>query len=68
SNDNKMYAIGKVLVLVEDLYTQPISSLTLNIGIMSEYSHLQTWEFDKIRAKMLKMPYKKNYIIFPMLH
>lgn len=51
SNDNKMYAIGKVLVLVEDLYTQPISSLTLNIGIMSEDSRLQTWQFDKIRAK-----------------
>lgn len=68
SNDNKMYVIGKMFLPVKDLYVQPCSSTTLDISIMFEDSYLQTWQFDKIKAKMWKIPYKKNYIICPILH
>lgn len=63
-----MYIIGKMLLPVEDLYEQPCSSTTLGISIMVEDFCLQTWHFNEIKAKMWKIPYKKMYIIFPILH
>lgn len=43
SNINEIYVVGKMLLLVKDLYTQPFASTNLDTGVMCEDFCLRGW-------------------------
>ena len=70
-NDTKeTYLIGETLKIIGPLYTYPCSSSKLGINIIKEDTdaNLEYWNIDKITAKLLKLPYNDQFVVFPILH
>lgn len=74
SNNNTIYIIGYEMKVIDpiNLYTNPCESNKLNIKIVSnvkQNSHLKSWCFTDIHAKLRRIQFKDNYyIVIPIFH
>lgn len=62
------FLIGKEFLQRRDLYTRPCQSTMLGICIVSHLSGLCSWPVESIFHKCLKVSFKKEIVIFPLLH
>ena len=67
-NSNELYVIGYRLTIKKSLYTSPINSDVLNIEIVKRSNDLEMYPGNLIVAKLCKMPFRKNYVVFPLIH
>lgn len=67
--DTKLIIYGKVIVEKTNFFTYPCSSMYLNIfesnGITE---NLTSFKLENIKAKMISLPSKGNFVFIPLLH
>lgn len=68
--DNIIYIIGKKLKKMGSFYRLPCDSEHLDIMIVGdlEKSRRFHWPITDIKCKVWAMPYKKKYVVFPLVH
>ncbi|XP_058789786.1 uncharacterized protein LOC131663405 [Phymastichus coffea] len=69
-NNSDVYVVGRTLKIIGSLYELPYSSTDLGIHVVSSQQNLELlyWHINSITAKLFIMPYKENYVVFPILH
>jgi len=66
---NKIVIIGKKYNLVADFYTEPCLSFIFGIHIVSELSsNLFCWPLSKVYQKLIRLPYKSGFVVYPLFH
>lgn len=67
--ENKLYLIGKQCLIQRELYNlSRFHSGTLGINIIVESKKIEEWSVDSIFCKIFKIPCKKGFITFPLIH
>ncbi|XP_071639678.1 uncharacterized protein [Temnothorax longispinosus] len=72
--ENESYLIGKeIMHNSSDLYTEPCHSRNFNIHVVTnneceEMSNLKIWPCRLIKAKLCKLPYKRSFVLIPIIH
>lgn len=69
SYQNKIFLIGIKYIPHKDFYSKPCFSSLFDIKFITKYNNVfQMWRIDKIKRKLLVLPYNDQYIAFPLLH
>lgn len=68
SNDKDSFVIGHKYKSVNDFYSEPCISSKLGIYLVDNPGNLQMWNLEQIAYKCLKLKYKNQYVVFPLLH
>ena len=69
TRSGKYLIVGKVQTKIGNLYETPFKSEILGVNVISgELSQIQYWIVEKISAKLFRMPYNDNFVVFPILH
>lgn len=69
ASDNKgTFVIGHKYKSLTDFYSEPCKSSKLGIYLVNDIGNLQMWNLEQIAYKCLKLKYKNQYVIFPLLH
>lgn len=69
SNEEGNFVIGcKYNNSRTDFYSEPCKSSKLGIYLVNNLENLQAWNLQKIAYKCLKLEYKNQYVVFPLLH
>lgn len=68
--DNSVVIIGRKFSKLTNFFEKPLLSHLLNIHSTSNLSHLQSWELNRIKEKMMCLPLTDidSYVILPLLH
>lgn len=69
TKNNSKHIVGKPFKIISNFYSAPFDSDKLNINVV-KYSdeNMQTYACNLILAKLCKMPYERNFVIFPLIH
>ena len=69
-NNDTMYVIGKPLKIIGAFYSERLESSILNVQEVEAepQKHLQIYLCEDILAKICKMPFNENYVVFPIIH
>jgi len=68
---DEIFVIGKRLLIVQDLYDVPLKSSLLQINIVNknyENQTLNAWSINNVAAKAWKIPYGKQFVVYPLIH
>ena len=69
SDDGQNYILGKKLAKIGSFYTDPLPPTVLNINVVNvQDSIIEAWEISEIESKLLRLPYKNQFVTFPILH
>lgn len=69
SYQNKIFLIGIKYIPHKDFYSKPCFSSLFDIKFITKYNNVfQMWRIDKIKRKLLVLPYNDQYIAFLLLH
>lgn len=52
----------------EDFYDIPCKSSALDIYLMKEVEELRYWPLSEINMKLMKLPFKDQHVVLPLLH
>lgn len=64
-----LLVIGRRFTKLSDFFTTPCSSNLLGIQSASEFSHLQTWDLNCLKKKMMLLPLNATTsVVIPLLH
>ena len=68
-SNGDIYIVGKPFKTIDSFYNTSIDSSRLHIVIVdSSLNNLQLYKYEDIFAKACKIPYKKKFVMFPMMH
>jgi len=67
-NDEDTFVIEHKYKSLTDFYSEPCKSSKLGIYLVDDLGNLQTWSLEQIAYKCLKLKYKNQYVVFPLLH
>lgn len=65
---NDIFVIGHKYKSLNDFYSEPCLSSKLGIYLVDNLGNLQIWNLEQIAYKCLKLKYKNQYVVFPLLH
>lgn len=68
SSDKDIFVIGHKYKSLIDFYSEPCRSSKLGIYLVDNLGNLQMWNLKQIAYKYLKLNYKNEYVVFPLLH
>jgi len=68
SNDKDIFVIGHKYKSLNDFYSEHCLSSKLGIYLVDNLGNLQIWNLKQIAYKCLKLKYKNQYVVFPLLH
>lgn len=60
--------IGQKFLQFENFYTTPCNSSDLGIYLVSHLSPLELFPIEAVSCKLVKLDYKNNDVVFPLLH
>lgn len=62
------FVIGHKYKSLIDFYSEPCKSSKLGIYLVNDLGNLQLWNLEQIAYKCLKLKYKNQYVVLPLLH
>lgn len=69
SEDDNCTFVGSKHPHIGNFFDKPCPSKKIGIQIVGEHRNkLNSWHMDDIKEKLWKMPYKGNYVVFPIIH
>jgi len=68
SNDKDIFVIGHKYNSLIDFYVEPCKSSKFGIYLVDNLGNLEMWNLELIAYKYLKLKYKNQYVVFPLLH
>ena len=67
--NGKLYVLAKRMEIEGNFYEQPLPSSTLGIYVVRQIdTDIEVWNVNSITAKLCIFPYKKHYVVLPLLH
>lgn len=67
-SNRKAFIIGHKYKSLIDFYSEPCKSSKFGIYLVNDLGNLQIWNLEQIAYKCLKLKYKDQYVVFPLLH
>lgn len=67
SNNKNTFVIGHKFKSFTDFYSESCKSSKLSIYLVNDLGNLQMWNLEQIAYKYLKLKYKNQYAVFPLL-
>jgi len=68
SANEGIFVIGNKYHSLVDFYSEPCESSKLGIYVVDRIRDLQKWDIKQIAYKCLKLKFKNQSIVFPLLH
>ena len=69
TEDKVLYVIGKPFNIIDNFYSNPLKSSTFNIRVVEcKNENFQAFLCTMIFAKLCKLPYGDNFVVFPIIH
>ncbi|KAJ8687948.1 hypothetical protein QAD02_023743 [Eretmocerus hayati] len=69
TSDGDTHVVGKVFEIKGDVFNSPCRSSKLGIVVLGKPEEaMSSWNIDQISAKMMKLPYDRDFAAFPILH
>lgn len=65
---NKYVLLGRPYKQKTDFYDIPCKSSAFDIYVVKELGNLRYWHLSEIYVKLMRLPYKDQHVVFPLLH
>ncbi|CAI6372951.1 unnamed protein product [Macrosiphum euphorbiae] len=65
----EVVVIGHIYNNVYDFYTKPLSSSIIGINVVGSLNESYSyWPLSKVHQKLIRLPYKTEFLVIPLLH
>ncbi|KAG8175607.1 hypothetical protein JTE90_019419 [Oedothorax gibbosus] len=66
--EGSLYFVGRRFLKKEPFYLSPCESTNLGIFAVSNLSTIDVWHMNDFHSKGVVLPYRNNFVFFPLLH